>query len=330
MKFKKIVPILALGLVLSGCGQKVNQADKLQVYASFYPMYDFAKKIGGDYVDVHNMTPVGTEPHDYELTTKDIKNLNEADLLIYNGNDMEHWVSDVVKSLSNKKLEVVEASKGIELIRGGHHHHHDHESEHKHEEHHHEHESEHKHEEHKHEHSHDENANDPHTWLSLRLAKIELKNITDALVKKDEKHADYYKKNYEKYSKELSDLDSQYTEKLSKFAGKKIVVAHQAFGYMCKDYKLEQIAIEGLSPDSEPTAAKVKEIIEEVKEHNIKVIFYEELVDPKVANTIAKETGAKTDVLNTLEGLSEKDIKEGKDYISVMKSNLESLVKALQ
>lgn len=296
-KFKNFISVLCTSMLLTGCGSSPMEKkdDKLQVYTSFYPMYDFTKKIGGDHVDVKNMTPAGTEPHDFEPSTTDIKNINEADMFIYNGDDMEHWVRDVKDSLDNDKLKIVKASKNITLMSGS-----------------------------------EEGDSDPHTWLSLKNAKTEMKTIKDELVELDPDHEKDYTANYDKYAKELDQLDSDFTKQLQPYEGRAIVVAHQAFGYLCQDYGLEQIPIEGLSPDSEPTPAKMKEIIDDVKKNNINVIFYEELVDPKVAETIAKETGSETKVLNTLEGLSDEELKDGKDYISVMKDNLNALLYAFK
>lgn len=271
---------------------KTETTKKLTVYASFYPMYDFAKKIGGDKVEVKNMTPAGTEPHDFEPTANDMKGLSTADVFIYNGEDMEHWVTTALKSVNNANLEVVKASAPIQLQKGK------------------------------------GNEMDPHTWLSIRNSIKQIAVIKDAFIKKDATNKTYYEKNYETYRKQLEELDAAYTKELASYKGRAIVVAHEAFGYVCKDYDLKQIAIEGLEPDSEPTPAKMKEIIKQVKEQNIQVIFYEELVNPKVAKAIADETGAKTMELNTLEGLSEEEIKEGKDYLSIMKDNLKNLVYA--
>ncbi|AVD35351.1 metal ABC transporter substrate-binding protein [Clostridioides difficile] len=286
-------------LLLTGCSfkdvKKTSSNKKLSVYTSFYPMYDFAKKIGGTKVDVKNMTPAGIEPHDFEPTTNDIKGLSNADMFIYNGDNMEHWVNDVIQSLDNRNILIVKASDGIDLMKG----------------------------------EKSSDSMDPHTWLSIRNAKKELEKIKNAFCKKDPDNATYYEKNYYKYASEFDALDSQYKKELLPYKGRSIVVAHQAFGYLCKDYNLKQIAIEGLSPDSEPSPARMAEIIKSAKKNKIKVIFYEELVNPKVAETIAKETGSETKVLNTLEELSDKKIKEGEDYISVMKTNLQNLVYAL-
>ena len=284
------------------------EGDKLKVMASFYPMYDFAQKIGGDQVEVTNMVPAGTEPHDWEPAASDIKGLEEADIFVYNGAGMEHWVPDVLASLDNKDLIAVEASTGIDLLEGS--------------------EDEEEESGEKDEHT-DEITYDPHVWLAPENAKKEMENIKDALVSADPDHQEYYEENYETYAKKLDDLDAEYQEKLSDVKTRDVIAAHQAFGYLCQAYGLNQIGIEGLSADSEPDAARMKEIVEFAKEHQVKTIFFEELVSPKVSETIAKEIGAQTKMLNPLEGLSDEELAAGADYFSVMESNLQTLVEAL-
>lgn len=313
--------LLALSL-FAGCAQgassgTVSQPDssaaqsgeeKLVVYASFYPVYDFAKNIGKDRIELINMVPAGTEPHDWEPAPTDIVGLENAQVFIYNGAGMEHWVDSVLSGLSNQDLLVVEASKGIELMEG-----HTHEED--------EHEGE--------EAAEEEEAMDPHVWLNPQYAKVEAENIKNALVQADPDNAEYYEANYTEYAAKLDALDQKMEEALNPLENKTIVVAHEAFGYLCARYGLTQVGIEGLSPDSEPDAARMAEIIEFVKTNDVKVIFFEELVSPKVAETIADETGSATDVLNPLEGLSEDDIAAGQDYITVMEKNLDALLNAL-
>ncbi|TCS77085.1 zinc transport system substrate-binding protein [Muricomes intestini] len=286
--------------------QSVSDSSKLKVMASFYPMYDFAQKVGGDKVEVTNMVPAGTEPHDWEPAAADIKDLEEADVFVYNGAGLEHWVEDVLDSLDNKDLTVAEASKDLELMEG---HHHEEEEEAEHEE--------------------EGTGYDPHVWLSPINAKVEMENIKNALAEADPENEGYYTENYEKYAAEFDKLDTSYKEGLADAKSKDIIAAHEAFGYLCSAYDLNQIGIEGLSPDSEPDPARMKEIIQFAEENEVKTIFFEELVSPKVAETIADEIGAKTEVLNPLEGLSDEELKAGEDYFSVMETNLETLKEAL-
>lgn len=301
---------LSLSL-LTGCG--TQQADtaagdgRLRVLTSFYPMYDFACKIGGDCIDVTNMVPSGTEPHDWEPSTNDLKNLEKADVFIYNGADMEPWADDLLVSRSDT-LRVVEASENVELrtTDGEHEHAHEHEGA-----------------------DHHHGDFDPHVWLDPENAKIEMEAIRDALCAADPENSTVFQSNYEKYAAELDALDAAFREKLSSLPNRTIVVAHEAFGYLCDAYGLTQVGIEGLSPDSEPDPGRMAEVIDFVREHSISTIFFEELVSPKVAEAIASETGAQAKMLSPLEGLSDEQAAAGADYFSVMHDNLAALMEAL-
>lgn len=316
--------LLSTSFLLAGCGStsKDDSAKKddgkIKVVASFYPMYDFVKKIGGDKVEVKDMVPAGTEPHDWEPSPKDLVELQDANVFVYNGAGMESWVNKVKDSVKNDKLVTVEASKGIKLIKGEHEHEHEDE------------EKGHDHKDAEKGHDHEEGEFDPHVWLAPENAKLEMKNIMDALIKVSPDDKEYFEKNYEDYSKKLDELNDQYKSELSKTKKKDIIVAHQAFGYLCEAYGLKQVPIEGLSPDSEPDAARMAELADFAKKNDVKYIFFEELVSPKVAKSLAKEVGAKAEVLNPIEGLTEEQIKDGQDYFSIMNQNLAVLVKALQ
>lgn len=308
MKIKKLLSIaLMVPMLFSvGCTNKTKESEdnsgKIKIYTSIYPLYDFATKVGGDKVSVTNLVPAGTEPHDYELSTSNMVNLEKADMLIYNGAGIENWADKVINTLGNKNLTIVKTSEGLDL---------------------------HKVDE-KSSDGHDHGDIDPHTWLSIENAKKEMENIKDALVKKDPDNASYYENNYDTYEKKFDELEKKYENTLDPIQNKSIIVAHEAFGYLCDEFDIKQVGIEGLTPDSEPDPARMSEIIKFAKENKIKTIFFEELVSPKVAETIAKEVGAKTAVLNPLEGLSEEQIKNGDDYFSVMEDNLNAIYDSLK
>ena len=298
--FLVVGSVAGYGLHRAGTvGQTFSDDGRLKVMASFYPMYDFAQKVGGDKVEVKDMVPAGTEPHDWEPAATDIRNLEDADVFVYNGADLEHWAEDVLATLENQDLIVTEASDGVELLDG------------------------------ERDHAHGDNGKDPHVWLDPLRAKQEMGNIRDAFCQADPENQDYYEANYEKYAGEFDELDQEFREGLAGAKRRDIIVAHEAFGYLCNAYDLKQLAIEGLTPDSEPDPAKMQEVIEYAKEFDIHTIFFEELASPKVAKTVAKEVDAVTAVLNPIEGLSEEDIQAGEDYFSVMRKNLAALQKAL-
>lgn len=316
--FKIFSLLFILVLLISGCnGQFQSQENqgntehdgKLNIYTSFYTMYDFTSKIGGDKVNVVNLVPTGTEPHDWEPSPSDITKLETGDMLVYNGAGMESWVDDVVKSLSNQDLVLVEASKGLTLLEGHH--------------------EEEEHEDGDEE-EHDHGKFDPHVWMDPLNAKKEMETIKNALINIDPKNENYYEENYNTYSKQMDELNKEFKETVAGFSKKDIVVAHEAYGYLCNAYGLNQIPIEGLGAESEPSSSRMVEIVEFAKENSVNVIFFEDLVSPKVAETIAEEVGASTEVLSPLEGLSQENIDDGKEYISVMKDNLNALKKALE
>lgn len=300
-KFTILLSLLFSFSLLAGCtgvsGVQTTPG-QLSVVTSFYPMYDFACKVAGDKAAVTNLTPSGIEPHDWEPSSSDIITLEKADVFIYNGAGMEHWVDSVLASLENTNLIVVEASIDAPFLAA------------------------------------DEKENiaasfDPHVWLDPQIAKIEMLTILNSLKKAAPENADYFQTNYDKYAAEFDKLDGEFTSALASVPQKNIVVAHNAFGYLCNAYGLTQVPIEGLSADSEPDAARMSEIIDFVSKNNVKVIFFEELVSPKVSEAIAKETGSSTAVLNPLEGISEEDQAAGEDYFTVMRTNLKTLVAAL-
>jgi len=299
--------VLLTGLfILSSCQEQTPQAatqlgekeKKIVVYTSFYPMYDFTKKIGGDKVEITNMVPAGIEPHEWEPAPKALASLSKAQIFIYNGAGMEAWVDKILNSLGNNQLVVVESSKGIKYLENK-----------------------------------DEGEDlkyDPHTWLSPLNAKKQMENIRNALQKVDPANKDYYQKNYQINAQKLNQLQQEYTSSLARYKKRAIVVAHQAFGYLCSTYGLEQVAIVGLNAHSEPTPAKMSEIAQFAQDQQVKYIFFEELISPKVSEAIAKQVGAKTEMLNPLEGLSIEEMQAGKEYFAVMRDNLRKLEKALQ
>lgn len=292
-------------MMISGCSNAVQtkneksgeETKKLQIVTTFYPMYYFTKKVAGNLANVDLLIPNGAEPHDWEPTTKDMIKIQNADLFIYNSQYFEMWTEKVLKSVDQSNLKIVEASKGIELI--------DSQEEENHTEH--------------------SSSKDPHVWLSPVLAGKEIDNIAQALEQKDPKNKEQYEKNAADFKSELADLDHLYKETIDQAKKKEFVTQHAAFGYLAKQYGLTQIPIAGLSPDVEPTFSKLEELVELTKKKNIKVIYFEELTSSKVAKTFANEIGAKTEVLNPLEGLTKEEQEKGLDYIDVMKKNLEAL-----
>ncbi|NLW12465.1 MAG: zinc ABC transporter solute-binding protein [Clostridiaceae bacterium] len=304
---------------VSGTVSADNQP-ALTVITSFYPMYDFASRIGGSRIDLTNMVPSGVEPHSWEPSAGDIVKLEKADVFIYNGAGMEHWVDTILSAVSSKSLIVVETADGLEL-REGHDHDEDHEDDVDNEE------ESHTSEEVEHDldDGHDHGDQDPHVWLDPLLAIKQMSAIRDAFVTADPEGADFYNDNFTLAKAEFEALDAEFHSRLENLASRELIVSHEAYGYLAGAYDLEQIAISGLSPEDEPSPARMAEIIEIAEHREISVIFFEELVSPKVAQTIANAVGAETAVLSTLEGLTDEQSQAGDDYISVMRKNLETI-----
>lgn len=297
---KVIACICAMALVLVGCANS-KQAEKkgerkLQVYASFYPIAEFTKQIVQDKMDVKTIIENGEEPHDFELSTKQAAQLTKADLIIYNGAKMETWI-DALKQ-SAPKPTYVDTSVGIDLIKEDENTHHE--------------EGEHYHE------------INPHIWLSLKNAQKQLATIKDAIIKKDPTNQKFYEENFEQFVKSLQALDAEYAKQLKDTKLKTIVVSHEAYSYLAKDYGLKEESISGFSPEAEPSLAKLAQLKQLVEQQKVKTIFFDENATSKVSEVLAKEANVKTSILYTLE-----KEEENQDYITIMKKNLEILVKAL-
>lgn len=308
-----LVLLLSCSLLLSACGRPRAElvSGKINIVTSFYPLYDFAVKIGGDQVHVINLVPTGVEPHDWTPKSRDIKNVTQAELLLYLGAGFEGWIGDTLSSLpKDARVTPVETSKGIALLPA----------------------SEEAHEAHAHEggKEHAESEYDPHVWLSPLNAKTIAGNIKDALVRADAAHKAEYEANYARLATQLEQLDAKFKAQLAPLPRKDIVVTHQSFAYLCKDYGLNQKPIMGLSPDAEPTSKDMQSILKFIKDNQVKYIFFEELVSDKLAKTLAKDAGVQTMVLHPIEGITEEQAAQGADYVSLMENNLNNLIKALQ
>ena len=282
---KRIIPYISLlSLLLTGCN---NANQSTVIYTSFYPIYDFTKRIVGDIFEVQNLTPVGVEPHDYELTTLDLRNLSDASLIFFNGLGLEHYATSLPKDIQSKTTVV---SSDIELLQI-------------------------------------DGINDPHVWLNPLNAVIMMGHIKDKLISFDAEHAEQYETNYTAACEDFLALDQEIKEQSDGLLQRYFAVSHAAFGYFADRYDLHQVYVNGLSPEQEPSAKDMEEIAETIREYNITTIFTEELVSPKIAEAIARETGAKLETLNPLEGLSEEEL-QTEDYLSVMRSNFAKIKEA--
>ena len=304
-----LIASLAILFIMVGCGNQEATKDstKLQIVTSFYPMYDFTQNVAGDNAEVSVLMKAGTEPHDYEPSAKDIAKIADSDVFVYNSKEMETWISSVLTNIDTKKTVVVDASQGIDLLEGNHS---DDETEAEHEG-----------------HSH---AHDPHIWLDPVLAQKQVDTIKEGIIKADTKNKETYEKNALAYKEKLAALNEKFEMGLKNAENRTFVTQHAAFAYLANRYDLEQVAIAGLSPDQEPSPAKLAELNDFIKENNIKIIYFAETASPKIAKTVANETGAKLEVLSPIEGITQEEQEKGVDYIKVMEKNLEALEKAIK
>jgi len=302
--FMILIPIsiiLLIGFfILQNIYTKPKISDKVLIVTTLFPLYDFAKNIGGDKVEVTLLLPPGVEAHAFEPKPSDILKINDADIFIFTGKYMEPWVEDIISSISQDIL-VVDASEGVNL--------------------------------------HSANINnveepftkDPHIWLDFDNDKIIVQTILNSLLNKDIKNAVYYQANSTQYISDLIKLDNKYLNQLNNCPKNELVYGgHYAFGYLAKKYNLIYSSVIGLSPDAEPTAQDIIYVIDMIKSKNLKYIYYEELSDPKISQTIADETNTKLLLLNAGHNISKDSLKNNDSFISLMESNLLNLALGLE
>lgn len=317
MKKKIIISLgLILGILVSfaGCGTKDledNNGEKLRVGVTINPLKDFAEAIGGDKVEVFSIIPDGSDAHSFDPKPKDLKDLLNTNIFIYNGLQMEEWIDSVLGTIEGQDVKVVEASQGIDVITIA-------EEEHNHEDEDHDYENE-------EDHDHDHGGVDPHVWLSLGNAVIEAENIKNAFVEVDPENKDYYEANFEKLKSDFTSLYDEYKDKFKDVTNKNFVTGHAAFAYLCKDFGLSQNSIADVFGEGELTAKNLEALINYSKENGVKTIFSESTASEKEAETLAKEVGAKVVKIYSLE-TKEDDM----SYLDGMKYNLETIYNSLK
>jgi zinc transport system substrate-binding protein len=272
-----------LGAVASGCGGSSDAAGRPTVVASFYPLAWVAERVAAPGTHVVDLTPAGTEPHDLELTPRDLETLQDADLVLYLGHGFQPAVEKAVEGRSGPSLDLLATQK----LRPG---------------------------------SEEGASADPHVWLDpSRLARIAI-GVGAAL---------HRRRAAQEVAGDLRTLDREYRQGLTDCRRREIVTSHAAFGYLADRYGLRQVALTGLSPEVEPGPRDVERLVGEVRRTGATTVFSETLVSSRLADTIAREAGAATAVLDPIEGLTEAEVDAGEDYVSRMRSNLATLRKAL-
>jgi zinc transport system substrate-binding protein len=316
---KKSLSLLAtipLVAVLAACGSSDDGGsgaggDKTSVVASFYPFAFVAEQVGGDLVDVQNLTSPGGEPHDLELKPKQVASVQEADLVVYEKH-FQAAVDEAVEQAGRSEAGTVDADSVLTLLptQAG--------AE--------EHEEEGHDEEAHEEEGHDHGDEDPHTWLDPTNMVSMTRAVESSLSELDPEHADTYAANADAFVAKLTTIDEDFTAGLQTCERRTIVTSHAAFQYLAKRYDLTQVPIAGIDPTNEPSPSQLGDITKLVRKEGITTIFTEELVSPAIADTIAKETGATTATLDPIEGLS--DDTKNETYLTLMEKNLATLKKA--
>ncbi len=269
-----------------------TQANTLTVAASFYPHAFVAQEVGGAFVNVIGIVPPGAEPHEYESSLKDVQTLQNVDVFIYNGAGIDSWAQKLGKQLS-QKVKVVDISSHIAVIsRKG--------------------------------------IVDPHIWLDPLRMKQEATILAQLFTQLDPSHKDAYQKNREKVEARLTMIDQAYQNGLANCKQNKIITSHDAFGYLADRYDFEVIEIAGLSPEQEPSQKKLIELTHLIRKEKIQYVFFETLVTPKLSETLAQETNAKTMILDPIEGLDVEGQKNNYTYYTIMEHNLLNLKTALE
>lgn len=317
---KKLMLVLIIGfLLLSSC--KPNQEPRgvdtrLQVTATIFPLYDFARNVGGNKVSVKMLLPPAADAHHYELRPDDIVRVSKTDIFLFTSFEMEPWAYKIINAAAEKtNMLAVETGQGTYLIplSEEHEHHTDSLS------------------------PQPDNGNvqtakfDPHIWLDFDNAQKMIDNIAAAFIKRDPVNSETYKQNAQSYKTKLMDLDREYREQLSNCRTRTLLHAgHWALAYLAKRYHLEYMAAYNMSADAEPSPKQILTMIGEVKKQKLPYIYYEDLTAPRLARTIAEETGAGLLRLNNGHDISKNDLQSGVSFIALMERNLVHLKKGMQ
>lgn len=308
--FKKSVILFfvaVLTLSLAACGKNdseksSNHKGKLEVKTTVYPLKSFAQQIGGKYVDVESVYPNGVDPHTYDPSQKQMVDIGKSDLFVYTGDNLDPVAKKIAKAINDKdKTLSLEASldKNSDLLKGEEHEHHHH------------------------------GKYDPHIWLDPVISQKFAKEIKDELVEKDSEHKGYYEDNYKKLVKDLKSIDKDMKQAVKGNEGKTVYISHDSIGYLADRYNFEQEGVQNMNAE-EPSQKDLTNIVKQIKKDNIKHILAEENVSNKVADTVRKETNAKTIKFYNMGSHTKQQDDDKNSYQSFMKENVKAIEKALK
>ncbi len=299
-------------MIFSGC-QKAEQksAAGLQVVTTLFPLYDFARTIAGDKAQVSMLLPPGVEPHTFEPKPEDMIRVGRAGLFIYTSPYMEPWAEKVIKGVQNKQLKVVNAGQKVKYRKVT--------------------AADDDHRKTEASGDHDHKDLDPHVWLDFANAAVMVDSILDGFVAADAVNAEQYKRNAEALKARLAKLDVLYRDELKTCATRKLLHGgHYTFGYLANRYNLDYHALSGVSSDSEPSASRMVNLIGEIRASGVQHLFAEELLSPRLTETLAKEAGVEVLMLHGAHNLSRDDLARGVSFFDLMDRNLERLQKGLR
>ena len=292
---------------------------RLVVVTTLFPLYDFARSIGGDKAEVSLLLPPGVEPHSFEPRPGDLMRIHKADIFVYTGDFMEPWAAVLVKGARKDGPLIVDSSRGVALEQGA-----------------------------------DEgrtktgartgaapapegahagaaHSADPHIWLDFGNAQVMVDNILAAFVAKDPANRAFYEKNAQSYKARLAVLDEEFRKGLASCTTRLFVHGgHYAFSYLARRYGLTYVSVYGLTPDAEPSVSRLAWLVDEMRRSGVKYVFYEELIQPRMAETLARETGAALLPLNGGHNVTRDQMEKGVTFITIMESDLKNLRKGLQ
>ncbi|WP_240378086.1 metal ABC transporter solute-binding protein, Zn/Mn family [Bacillus piscicola] len=315
-----LIVFFAITIFISGCGREEEQQpenedhsqDPLRLFTTVYAWEAFAAMIGGEEVEVENLIPPGSDAHSYEPSARTMVEIAEADAFLYNGAGMEGFTEAVNKAMKGEDVKLINVTENMTL---------------------HAHESGHEdriEQGHAEDDGHHHGNEDPHVWLDPLLAKEGAKKIKNELTALRPEKASVFEQRYKTLENKLQQLHEDFKELALTADKDRFLVSHAAYGYWEARYDLHPIAVSGLSSSSEPSQKQIKQIIHIAEEHNIHYVLLEKNLSSKTAKVVLKEIGAKPLYLHNLESLTEKDIREGADYFSLMEENMDSLKIALK
>lgn len=304
------VLLILLALLPAGCtSSRQETPGKLQVVTTLFPLYDFARTIAGDRAEVSLLLPPGVEPHGFEPKPEDVVRINRAGLFIYTNRYMEPWAMTILKGVEGNRLHVVDAGQGCTYLKAG---------------------KEGEHDADGHDAEHHAGGMDPHIWLDFGNAQQMAANILNGFLAADPANGDFYRKNAAVLQRALADLDQRYRSGLASCDERMILHGgHYAFGYLAHRYGLEYHAMSGVSAESEPSAARMAEMVNRIRQDKVHYIFAERLMSPRLTDTLASEAGVQVLRLSGAHNVSKADFERGVTFIDLMNENLRNLQKGL-